>query len=71
VFEYTCGRKDEAFLTARTDTTAWMYSCTQGTDTALLWIGAAVALSLAAGILVGRYGIGDDDSDPVSVGDET
>ena len=38
---------------------------------ALLWIGAAVALSLAAGILVGRYGIGDDDSASVSVGDET
>jgi len=38
---------------------------------ALLWIGAAVALSLAVGIVVGRYGIGDDDSASVPASDET
>lgn len=37
---------------------------------ALLWIGVAVALSLAAGVVVGRHWIGTDGSTEVAVGEE-
>jgi hypothetical protein len=38
---------------------------------ALLWIGVAVTLSLAAGVVVGRYWIDTDRSTEVAIGDET